>query len=225
MKRRTAVVGLATCLVVLAVVAVTSVRGLDAGPSPDAGIVPTERVAAEPPTTDEPSAVAAAFAEAGVASGRVEDVFSPEASPISLIIGDIEIASPVIDVGIDAQGLMEVPGAGQIGWYRPGPAPGELGSSVLAAHVDFDGRPGVFARLAQVDPGSVVAVGFDDGTFDYFEIVGRRQYGKAELPVAEIFATDGTVPLLTLVTCGGAFDPSSESYSDNLVAYAVPLDT
>lgn len=225
MTRRTAIIGLSGSLLVL-LVAVVAVLLATRGPSsPDVGLVPTSQPpVSAPPTVPSDAGVSAAFADVGTSSARVEDVFVPEPKPVSLVVGDIDLAAPVVEVGIDPSGLMEVPAGDEIGWYHNGPRPGEHGSSVLAAHVDFDGRPGVFASLSQIEPGAVVAVGFDDGTIEYFETVGRRQYGKAELPVDEIFATDGTVPLLTLITCGGTFDASSESYDDNLVAYAVPLE-
>ena len=52
-------------------------------------------------------------------------------------------------------------------------------------------------------------------------MVGLRRYPKATLPVADVFAGD-VEPRLVLVTCGGAFDPVSRHYADNVVAYAVP---
>ena len=51
-------------------------------------------------------------------------------------------------------------------------------------------------------------------------VVGLR-YAKASLPAADVFARD-VEPRLVLVTCGGAFDPATRHYADNVVAYAVP---
>ncbi len=55
-----------------------------------------------------------------------------------------------------------------------------------------------------------------------FEVTDLRQYDKDELPFDEIFARDGD-PRLTLITCGGAFNPSLLSYEDNVVVRAVPV--
>lgn len=56
-------------------------------------------------------------------------------------------------------------------------------------------------------------------------VVARRQYPKAELPVAELFVRGGSTTQLVLITCGGAFDASARSYLDNIVVYATPSST
>jgi hypothetical protein len=47
-------------------------------------------------------------------------------------------------------------------------------------------------------------------------------YAKEELPVDQLFAREGA-PVLTLVTCGGAFDRAEQRYLDNTVVSAAPL--
>lgn len=48
-------------------------------------------------------------------------------------------------------------------------------------------------------------------------------YAKDELPLDVIFSRAGA-PVLTLVTCGGGFSPSEETYDSNVVVYATPVD-
>jgi sortase (surface protein transpeptidase) len=108
------------------------------------------------------------------------------------------------------------------GWYRFGPVPGDPGSAVLSAHVDSARQGlGAFFPLREVAPGSGVTVTFDDGSARRFEVVARRSYDKDALPLAELFTRNGE-PVLTLVTCGGPFDPETGSYEENLVVFAVP---
>ena len=45
---------------------------------------------------------------------------------------------------------------------------------------------------------------------------------KDELPLAEVFDRAGA-PRLMLITCGGEFDYTASSYSDNIVVVAVPV--
>lgn len=145
-------------------------------------------------------------------------------APVELIIESIGISSAaVIDVGVESNGEMEIPGASQVGWYRFGPSPGEPGSAVLAAHIAFNGRDGVFRDLDAIEVGDVVEVTYDDETSQRFRVTEIAQYAKDELPVGRIFAKDGA-PELTLITCGGDFNRSLRSYSDNVVAYAEPID-
>jgi Sortase domain len=78
----------------------------------------------------------------------------------------------------------------------------------------------VFFRLRELGPGDLVSVGFTDGSRSTFRVVARRSFPKSALP-AMLFERDGR-PVLTLVTCGGAFDETTRSYSDNVVVFAVP---
>lgn len=149
---------------------------------------------------------------------------TPAAMPVTVSIPAIGIDdAPIVDVGVLPDGGMEIPGAREVGWYRYGPLPGESGSAVLAAHVAFDGRNGVFRRLADLEPGSVVEVAFDDGALARFVVTDRSRYPKDGIPLDRMFAKDGP-PVLTLVTCGGAFDRTARSYEDNVVVSAVPLE-
>ncbi len=127
----------------------------------------------------------------------------------------------IVDVGVEANGDMEIPGASEVGWYRYGPVPGAEGSAVLAAHISWNGVDGVFRRLAGAELGQRFTVDFEDDTTDTFEVVALRQYPKDQLP-AELFTPTGA-PQVVLITCGGSFNRALNSYADNIVAYAVPV--
>jgi hypothetical protein len=143
--------------------------------------------------------------------------------PTTIAIERLGIAqASIIDVGVADNGEMEIPGADNVGWYRFNASPGGSGSSVLAAHISFNGSPGVFRYLDESEVGDVVVIGFDDGSEARFEIVEVTQYNKGDLPKNRVFAKTGD-PVLTLITCGGDFNRSLRSYEDNIVAYAVPM--
>lgn len=153
-------------------------------------------------------------------SDHVDD--SP--APISISVTRLNVdAAPVVDVGVEDNGDMELPDAEAVGWYRFNAKPGQEGSSVLAAHINYNGTNGVFRYLSRVKIGDRVAIGFEDGTSSEFEIVEVAQYAKQELPLDRIFDKAGP-PVLTLITCGGDFNRSVRSYDDNFVAYAVPVN-
>jgi sortase (surface protein transpeptidase) len=181
--------------------------------------------AEEPPTTSTRPTSTLANAVVPLESARYDaaDHVDDRAVPVSISIEGIGVAeAPVIDVGVEENGDMEIPGADDVGWYRFNPTPGEAGSAVLAAHISFNGDPGVFRYLADVEIGERVVIGFDDGTRAEFEITELAQYDKDELPDDRVFAKDGD-PVLTLITCGGDFNRSLRSYEDNVIAYAVPV--
>lgn len=143
--------------------------------------------------------------------------------PTSLTIESLGIAdAPVTGVGVEPSGAMEVPPASEVGWYRYSPTPGHPGSSILAAHIAYDGEDGVFVSLADVEPGAVVEVSDDEGLTRSYRVETVDRYDKEALPEEIVFARSGTERLV-LVTCGGRFDPVARSYDDNVVVVATPL--
>ena len=144
--------------------------------------------------------------------------------PVGLEIAGLRVDAPVEPYGVARNGEMDVPNnTRDVAWYRHGPSPGEPGSAVLAAHVDLGGRRGVFYRLGALEPGDLVTVTFDDGSRRDFRVAARAEYTKEELPTEAIFSRQGD-PVLTLITCGGGFNPSLRSYDSNVVVYAVPAE-
>jgi LPXTG-site transpeptidase (sortase) family protein len=183
-------------------------------------------LAPETTTTSEPgmSPYADLVVPLGSAAYDPDAIEPPGPVPVSITIDGAQVLdAPVIPVGVLENGEMEIPGRLEVGWYQYGPRPGEEGSSVLAGHIAFDNRPGVFRRLASVELGSVVSVEYEDGSISEFEVIELAQYGKLDLPFDRVFSKTGE-PVLTLITCGGEFNRSLASYEDNIVAYAIPLD-
>lgn len=157
--------------------------------------------------------------------GRLDQLsLSTRKIPVRLEIEGIEVDAPVLPYGVNPRtGQMAVPrNVSDVAWYEYGPSPGEGGSAVLAAHVDlFNQGPGVFFRLRQLEPGDQVTVSYEDGSTQSFVVEARVTYGKDEIPLETVFSRQGA-PVLTLVTCGGGFSESAQSYDSNVVVYAVP---
>lgn len=240
MPPRTLRIIFAVSLVVLVGVTVALATGGASDPGPAeaieaalAGPVPkttsTQAVASTTTDTDTPddTETPPAPSTVPVRSGVLSENSPVEGTvPVGLTIPSIDVEAPVIATGVDARtGQMEVPNnVSDVAWYEFGPRPGEVGSAVLAAHVDLAGQgPGVFFDLRDVEPGDVVVVSFSDGSSTPFRVEARTVYKKDELPVDVIFSRQGP-PVLTLVTCGGGFSESSRSYDSNVVVYAVPLE-
>ena len=145
------------------------------------------------------------------------------AVPTGLSIPSLGVLAPVVPVGLGEDRSMQIPGVSEAGWYLPGRAPGSpTGSAVIAAHVDFNERPGVFFELRGIQPGAEVVVTDAAGGKHRFVVTERSQVAKDRVPMQELFRTGGD-PVLTLVTCGGAFDSGARSYSDNIIVRAVPV--
>jgi LPXTG-site transpeptidase (sortase) family protein len=166
-----------------------------------------------------PSAPAVPVAPATPAPARVA------VPPVAVTVPSVDVAVPVIEVGVDDVGAMELPVDPAVaGWYRFGadPSLGE-GSTVISAHVDAPAYPiGPFSRLRELAAGAEVTVDDASGAAHRYAVESVAYYRKTDLPVDDLFAREGE-PRLVLITCGGAFDPSTGRYEDNVVTVARPL--
>lgn len=156
----------------------------------------------------------------------------PEAAPVAVVEGarptgvaipSIGVRSPLLELGLQADGTAEVPQDHALaGWYRNGGRPGLLGPTVLLGHVDFLDGPAVFYRLRDLAPGEVVEVTTAGGGVARYAVDRVEQVAKDEFPTFEVFgATRDDV--LRLVTCAGEFDRGERSYEDNLVVHATRI--
>jgi len=142
--------------------------------------------------------------------------------PVRVTVEGIGATDVVIrSVGLQPSGEMEIPPATEVGWYRLSVTPGDPGSSVLAGHIAYNGTDGAFYRLDEVAVGALVEVDLADGTTRSFRVTAVEQFRKDALPET-LFRTEGD-PVLTLITCGGTFQPSVRSYDSNIVVTAVPV--
>jgi sortase (surface protein transpeptidase) len=142
----------------------------------------------------------------------------PMTDPTRVRVPSIGLDAPVVPVGLRSDGQMEVPAASDVGWYRLGPAPGDTGSAVLAAHVDYGGQRGAFFDLRSVPVGAEVFVD-GDGTTRRFVVSLREQLPKDAVALERYFTAEGP-ERLTLITCGGAFDRGAGHYVDNIILTA-----
>jgi hypothetical protein len=138
----------------------------------------------------------------------------------------------VIKVGVQADGSMETPPLSRVqelGWFCPNahtpnpgcgaPVPGDPGPATLIAHVDGQGKLGLFARLSQLKAGDQVSVRRSDHKTAVFTVTDLQMDDKSNFPAQQIFG-DTQDPELRLITCGGQFDPAQRSYTQNVVVSA-----
>jgi LPXTG-site transpeptidase (sortase) family protein len=175
-------------------------------------------------TDPAPAAAPAATAFHAPVTARAEAPEKP-GEAVQVRVGAVDVDAPVVPVGVDERGRMEVPyDVRTIGWYRFGPRPGAgEGSVVLAGHVDDrEQGAGAFVRLGELTAGDAVVVDLADGTTLRYRVRTVEEIGKAELPVERLFDRSGP-PRLTLVTCSGAFDAVAREYRNNVVVTAEPV--
>jgi sortase (surface protein transpeptidase) len=129
--------------------------------------------------------------------------------------------STFVDLGRAADGSIEVPTSfAAVGFYTPGPTPGQFGPAVIAGHVDSHQGPAVFYRLGALRAGARVSVGRQDGSTATFVVDKVASYPKARFPTTEVYGNTTSRAELRLITCGGSFDDRSGHYVDNVIAFA-----
>lgn len=163
-----------------------------------------------------------------ILSAQSPSVFQEISKPIygtpkRVFIDSVGIKSDVIPVGVDKEGFLETPkNWNEIGWYKKGSKPSELGNLLIDGHYDDNyGRPAAFWNLKNINIGDKVSV-LDSysRTFDYkvtkvyyIDINDPERAGVFE-PYEEGKA------LMTLITCGGVWSPADGTYSKRLVVTA-----
>lgn len=145
--------------------------------------------------------------------------------PESVRIPSLDVSSSVIDLGVQSDKRMEVPQNGKdTGWFTGSPTPGELGPSILAAHVTWEKKPAIFFELSSMKKGQEVEVERADGSTAVFEVTKVGQYPKADFPTDQVYGEVDHAGL-RLITCGGRFDGETGHHVDNVVVYGKLVDT
>ncbi|MFE9685982.1 class F sortase [Streptomyces sp. NPDC006285] len=141
--------------------------------------------------------------------------------PVRLRIPAIEVDTPVMRLGLAADGSVQVPpieADDRAGWYRHSPTPGQVGPSVILGHVTAGTYgDGVFRRLTRLRPGDRIMARLENGTTARFTVRGVRTVAQAEFPTDDVYGDVGR-PELRLITCGGP--RSKDGYRDSVIVFA-----
>jgi len=176
------------------------------------------------PRQAQPGPVISPKAAATTAAGVVEPKPITASGPIipaRLVIPRIGVNAPVGAFGLEPDGKMAVPNNfTEVGWYKLGSKPGELGSAVMGAHVDNGGSvSGVFKHLKNLSVGDEIRVQNSHGEELEFRIVETRLYDYREKSTGEIFGNVGK-KRLNLITCHGTYMPELDTYDQRLIVFA-----
>ncbi|MFC4530306.1 class F sortase [Sphaerisporangium dianthi] len=142
--------------------------------------------------------------------------------PTRVRIPGIGVDAALTSVGVAKNGEIEVPPLSRpklAGWYRLGPAPGEMGPAVILGHVNTRSGPAVFSRLRELRRGDAITVVRADGSAARFTVDGAEQASKNRFPTKRVYGHVDR-PSLRLITCGGVFNSRTRSYTDNIIVYA-----
>ncbi|MEU1126101.1 class F sortase [Streptomyces sp. NPDC005899] len=145
----------------------------------------------------------------------------PPAEPARVRVPRIGVDAPLMRLGLNADGSLEVPPARDrhlAGWYGEGTPPGAKGTAVVAGHVDNDEGPSVFYSLGSLRKGDRVEVDRVDGSTAVFAVDAVEVYGNEDFPDRKVYGASEHASL-RLITCGGGYSRRT-GYLGNVVVFA-----
>ena len=147
--------------------------------------------------------------------------------PRRLEIPKLGVNARVQYVGLNSNGEMGAPSNGDdVAWFNLGTKPGEVGSAVIAGHLDDkNGHPAVFWNIHKLKVGDDVYIIDGNGNKKHFRVISLEKYKTGAAPMKKIFGSNDGI-YLNLITCGGVWDKTKNNYTERLVVFTKysPLD-
>lgn len=153
-------------------------------------------------------------------TGSAINSVTPKQLPTRLLIPKLGIDTKVQHLGVTKTGNMAAPNNfTDVSWYKFGTVPGQLGSSVIAGHVDNAlGTPAIFYNLKDLEVDDDVYVTDASGKKLHFKVFDKQVYQYDKAPAEKIF-NDKSGKYLNLITCQGEWVPAAKSAKYRLVVY------
>jgi len=136
-------------------------------------------------------------------------------TPIRLKIVKINVNANLESVGLTSYGAMDIPkGMANAAWFNLGPLPGDIGSAVIDGHYGFwkNGSLGVFNNLSKLTIGDELSIDNKNGSTTYFVVRAIKNYRPTD-NATNIFLSNDNKAHLNLITCEGAYNKNTKSYS------------
>ena len=188
----------------------------------------------EVPTTGAsrpgPILLSETFGVAPVEPAEAEEVVAEApagVAPLSFQIPDFAVDAPT-EIGQIVDGAMLDPsGPWVIVWYEQLGRLGQGTNVVVAGHVDYyNVGPAVLWSLKDpgIQPGAIMRMTGEDGTVFEYVVEWSEEFHVATQLTPEVIQTqivnDTGYEALTVITCGGEFDPATGSYVSRIVVRA-----
>lgn len=144
------------------------------------------------------------------------------ATPVHISIPKAKVDTNIVEVGITKKGNLDVPNNyTEVGWYKYGKRPGQIGSTVLDGHVDNGAKvPGPFKHLRDLKVGDEISVTMSDGSVFNYRVQVSEVYDTTKFPGEMVFNQTGD-EYLKIITCHGKYVASKKTYDKRLIVTAV----
>jgi sortase (surface protein transpeptidase) len=152
-------------------------------------------------------------------------------APVEMQIDTINVDAP-IEVGAIVDGAMADPtGPWVVAWYDQLGLVGEGENVIVSGHVDYwntgpngTAGPAVFWDVPDLQPGDIIRLLGEDGQEMEYAVEWTELYHVADELTPEVIQNeivgDTGQESLTIITCGGPFDPATGEYLERWVLRA-----
>lgn len=148
------------------------------------------------------------------------------AQPVRLYSTEVEIDIQVNPVGVQADGMLDVPSdwfSG--GWYRKSAKPGQEGNVIIDGHYDTNtGSPAAFWNLKKIEVNDKVVV-VDEFGKEHVYVVEEIHHLDISKDNRLDVLNKSLGKTLTLITCGGVWDANAGTYNKRLIIKARIIDS
>ena len=107
---------------------------------------------------------------------------------MNISIPAISVKAKFVTLGLDKVGTLQVPTTGTVmSWFDGAPAPVEKGPAIVAGHVDWKGKIGVFYRLKDLKKGFQILISRADGCTVKFAVTQSSIAPKLNFPTERVY--------------------------------------
>lgn len=149
----------------------------------------------------------------------------PPTYPKYLVIPKLSINTNMYAMGKTKDGAIDAPQtAWSVGWYQDGTLPGSgSGAALIDGHVnDAFNTPGVFYELSSLTTGDSITIIRGDDIQLHYKVVKVAEEPLKDIDMNKVLrSADPTKEGLNLITCGGKYDKTTQSYTDRVVVYTL----
>lgn len=141
--------------------------------------------------------------------------------PAKIEIPIISVNAKIVPVGITTKGAMMSPKSfKEVGWYKYGAQPGEVGNAYIVGHLDNAfGLSGVFKDVQRLVEGDTIYILDEGGERLHFKVTERKAVSHESRSLSGIVG-DTHLPRMVIITCQGTWLPEEKTYSERLVIIA-----
>ena len=150
------------------------------------------------------------------------DAYSELDRPERIRIGAIEVDAEIEQLALSDSAIGVPADWSNAGWFQDGFRPGEPGRAVISGHFDDDaGQAAVFYRLGELEIGESIEVDNAGQTFTYRVIESMRvPFDASDDATMEAVFGPADMPMLSLITCDGAWNAAAGTYDQRLIVIA-----